>query len=107
MSGLVNNYQKLMMERIAIDKMALNNNTLNAAYRDSSETVTARYYEYIALLFTAILLIMLFFRFAGNSGVQSGGGNNFNITAFKVLIIIFFFIFYFNHKKIYNKIFIM
>ncbi len=81
----------------------LNNNTIEAAYKDSSEIVNARYYEYIALLFTAILLIMLFFRFVGNSGVQSGGGNKFNITSFKVLIIIFFFIFYFNHKKIYNK----
>ncbi len=103
MSGLVNNYQNLMAERIAIDKMTLNNNTVDAFYRDSNEIVTARYYEYIALLFTAILLIMLFFRFVGNSGVQSGGGNNFNITAFKVLIIILFIAFYFNRKKIYNN----
>ena len=104
MSGIVNNYQNLKMESIAIDKMTLHNNTVNAFYRDSSEIVTARYYEYIALLFTAILLIMLFFRFAGNSGVQSGGGNNLNITAFKVLIIILFLSFYFNRKKIYNQI---
>jgi hypothetical protein len=47
---------------------------------------------------------MLFFRFAGNSGIQSGGGNNLNINAFKVLIIILFLSFYFNRKKIYNQI---
>jgi hypothetical protein len=48
---------------------SVNNNTIDAAYRDSSEIVNAKYYEYIALLFTAILLIMLFFRFTSNNGV--------------------------------------
>jgi hypothetical protein len=81
----------------------LNNNTVEAAYRDSSEIVNARYYEYIALLFTAILLIMLFFRFnvSGNSGVQSGGSST---NIFKIVIIIIFSLFYFNRKKIYNQI---
>jgi hypothetical protein len=81
----------------------LDNNTVDAAYRDSSEIVNARYYEYIALLFTAILLIMLFFRFnvSGNSGVQSGGSAN---NTLKIIIMILFIIFYFNRKKIYNQI---
>jgi hypothetical protein len=81
----------------------LNNNTVEAAYRDSSEIVNARYYEYIALLFTAILLIMLFFRFnvSGNSGVQSGGSST---NIFKIVIIIIFSLFYFNSKKIYKQI---
>ena len=76
----------------------LDNNTVDAAYRDSSEIVNARYYEYIALLFTAILLIMLFFRFNTN-GVQSGGsGYNYNIAILKVTLIIMFIIFYINRK---------
>ena len=84
------------MERILVE-----DNTVEAAYRDSSEIVTARYYEYIAFLFAAILLIMLFFRF-NSSGVQSGGSSTNN--AFKIAIIILFALFYFNRKKIYNQI---
>ena len=81
----------------------LDNNTVEAAYKDSSEIVNARYYEYIALLFTAILLIMLFFRFASNNGVQRGGSAICPINIFKIIIIILFAVFYFNRKKIYNQ----
>jgi|LauGreDrversion4_2_1035121.scaffolds.fasta_scaffold288184_3 hypothetical protein len=83
---------------------SVNNNTVDAAYRDSSEIVNAKYYEYIALLFTAILLIMLFFRFTSNNGIQSGGSAICPTNAFKIIIIILFIVFYFNRKKIYNQL---
>jgi hypothetical protein len=95
-SNLLNNYHNLMEERIMLENVIIKNNTLNAAYNDSTTIVTARYYEYVALLFTSILLIMLFFRFNTN-GVQSGGsGCNYNITILKVLLILIFIIFYSN-----------
>ena len=84
----------------------IQNNTLNAAYNDSSIIATSRYYEYIAFLFTTILLIMLFLRFASNNGMQSGGGSgcNYNIIIIKVALVIIFIIFYINRKKIHNYI---
>jgi hypothetical protein len=97
-SNLLNNYHNLMEERIMLENVIIKNNTLNAAYNDSNIIVTARYYEYVALLFTSILLIMLFFRF-NTSEVQSGGsGCNYNITIFKVLLIVIFIIFYSNRS---------
>jgi len=82
----------------------IDNNTVEAAYKDSSEIVNKEYYEYIALLFTAILLIMLFFRYNVSSNNQSGGSTNYPINKFKIIIIILFTLFYFNRKKIYNQI---
>ena len=97
-STLSDRYHNLMEERIMLENVIMKNNTLNAAYNDSTTIVTSRYYEYVALLFTAILLIMLFFRFNTN-GVQSGGsGYNYNITILKVILIIMFIIFYINRK---------
>jgi hypothetical protein len=97
-SNLSDRYHNLMEERIMLENVIIKNNTLNAAYNDSTTIVTTRYYEYIALLFTAILLIMLFFRF-NTSGVQSGGsGCNYNINILKVLLIVIFIIFYSNRK---------
>ena len=97
-STLSDRYYNLMEERIMLENVIMKNNTLNAAYNDSTTIVTSRYYEYVALLFTAILLIMLFFRFNTN-GVQSGGsGYNYNIAILKVTLIIMFIIFYINRK---------
>jgi hypothetical protein len=90
-------------ESIALE--TIKNNTLNAAYNDSSIIITSRYFEYIAFLFTTILLIMLFFRFASNNGMQSGGsGCNYSIIIIKVALVIIFIIFYINRKKINNYI---
>lgn len=96
-STLSDRYHNLMEERIILENVIIKNNTLNAAYNDSTIIVTTRYYEYIALLFTAILLIMLFFRFNTN-GVQSGGGIK-GICISKLLIAAIFIIFYINREK--------
>lgn len=92
---------KLNEERMMVEKAILKNNTLNAAYNDSEIIVNTRYYEYIALLFVAVLLIFLFFRFNTN-GTQSGGGKNFcNIGLYKLALAIIFIIFYVNREKFY------
>jgi len=70
-----NNYQTLSDERIKIEKMVREYETLNRAYENGNINVTSNYYSYIALLFIAILLICLFFKFSF-TGSQSGGGNN-------------------------------
>ena len=90
---------KLNEERMIVEKAILKNNTLNAAYNDSTTIVNTRYYEYIALLLVAILLIMLFFRFNTN-GMQSGGGKNYcNIGLYKLALAILFIVFYVNREK--------
>jgi len=96
-------YSRLNESRLMLDRATIQNNTLNAAYNDSSIIATSRYYEYIAFLFTTILLISLFFRFSSNNGMQSGGsGCNYNIIIIKVVLVIIFIIFYINRKKIHN-----
>ena len=96
-------YRRLNEAIVMLNRATIQNNTLNAAYNDSSIIVTSRYYEYIAFLFTSILLILLFLRF-NTSGMQSGGGSgwNYNIIIIKVALVIIFIIFYINRKKINN-----
>ncbi len=92
---------KLNEEKMMVEKAILKNNTLNAAYNDSEIIVNTRYYEYIALLFVAILLIFLFFRF-NTKGMQSGGGKNYcNIGLYKLALAILFIVFYVNREKFY------
>ena len=100
-SIVLNNYHNLNKERIMVEKAILKNNTLNAAFNDSEIIVNTRYYEYIALLFVAVLLIFLFFRFNTN-GMQSGGGKNYcNIGLYKLALAIIFIVFYMNRYKFY------
>jgi hypothetical protein len=71
------NYQTLIDERIQIEKMIREYETLNRALENGNINVTSNYYSYIALSFITILLIFLFFKFSF-TGSQSGGGNNTN-----------------------------
>ncbi len=71
------NYQTLTDERIQIEKMIREYETLNRALENGNINVTSNYYSYIALSFITILLIFLFFKFSF-TGSQSGGGNNTN-----------------------------
>ena len=93
---LKNIYSDLMKQRLSIKNEINQDNTLNAAYEDGNIYVTSNYYKYIALTFTAILLILLFLQFS-ISGQQTGGGNNYlNASWFFFLLIggIFVYIFY-------------
>ena len=94
-----NNYQTLSDERIKIEKMIREYETLNSALENGTINVTSNYYSYIALVFITILLIFLFLKFS-ITGSQSGGGNDINhihnvyklLPIFLVVLAIIYFI---------------
>jgi hypothetical protein len=61
---LSNNYQTLLQERLEIDKMIRQFETLNEAYDNGNINVTSHYYFYIVLIFVVVFLIGLFMRFS-------------------------------------------
>ena len=84
---LKNIYSDLMKHRLSIKNEINQDNTLNAAYEDGAVYVTSKYYSYIALTFTAILLILLFLQFS-TSGQQTGGSNNYLNTSWCFFLLI-------------------
>lgn len=72
-AALKNNYQTLEQERLQIQQMVRQFETLNAAYENGSINVTSNYYSYIVLLFIVILLVFMLIRYSV-PGLQSGGG---------------------------------
>jgi hypothetical protein len=101
-NAMNNNYQTLSDERIQIEKMVREFETLNRAYENGNINVTSNYYIYIALLFITILLVFLLLNFSF-TGSQSGGGNNndylHNVYKFLPLFLALFAIFYFIKKN--------
>lgn len=101
-NAMNNNYQTLSDERIQIEKMVREFETLNQAYENGNSNVTSNYYSYIALIFIAILLIFLFLKFSF-TGSQSGGGNNaehlHNVYSFLPIFLALFAVFYFIKKN--------
>jgi hypothetical protein len=99
-NAMNNNYQTLTDERIEIERMVREFETLNGALENGNINVTSNYYSYIALLFITILLIFLFFKFSF-TGKQSGGGNNnyHNVYNLLPLFLAVFAIFYFIKKN--------
>jgi hypothetical protein len=97
-----NNYQNLSVERIQIEKMIREYETLSRALENGNIVVTSNYYSYITLFLIAILLILLFFKFSF-TGSQSGGGNNIdyldNVYKFLPIFLAIFAIFYFIKKN--------
>ena len=97
-----NNYQTLSDERIQIEKMIREYETLNRALENGNIVVTSNYYSYIALFLIAILLILLFFKFSF-TGSQSGGGNSIeylhNVYKLLPIFLSVFAIFYFIKKN--------
>jgi hypothetical protein len=57
--ALQNNYQTLLQERMQIDEMVMQFETINAAYENGNTNVTANYYSYIVLVLIAIFLIFV------------------------------------------------
>ena len=101
-NAMNNNYKTLSDERIQIEKMIREYETLNRALDNGNIIVTSNYYSYIALLFVAILLIFLFLKFSF-TGSQTGGRNNFdylhNVYKFMPLFLALFAILYFIKKN--------
>ena len=69
------NYKILQNERIQIEKMIHQFETLNAATKNGEINVTSNYYNYIVLLFITILLFFLLIKYSIPMS-QRGGGNN-------------------------------
>jgi 4-amino-4-deoxy-L-arabinose transferase-like glycosyltransferase len=95
---LYNNYNHLNKNNQEINSLVREFQTLNSAYRDQSQLVTTNYYNYIVLLFVALLLLFLFLRF---SEKQSGGGNTIHLDK----NIIFYFVFVVFVFIVYNILF--
>jgi NADH:ubiquinone oxidoreductase subunit 3 (subunit A) len=70
---LNNNYQTLLQDRVQIDEMVRQFETINSAYQDGNINVTSNYYVYIVLLFVVLFLLFLLINY-NLPGSQSGGG---------------------------------
>jgi NADH:ubiquinone oxidoreductase subunit 3 (subunit A) len=102
-----NNYKTLSDERIQIEKMIIEYETLNRALENGNNVVTSNYYSYIALFLIAILLILLFFKFSF-TGSQSGGGDNIDYlhNVYKLLPIflaVFAFFYFIKKNQLVNE----
>ena len=85
------NYQTLQQERLEIDKMVREYETLNSALENGNINVTSNYYSFIIYLLIAIFLIFILLRI-NLTGEQRGGGNGkFPIFLFIFLIIVIIF----------------
>jgi hypothetical protein len=85
---LQNNYNVLLEERIQIEKMVRQSETLNAAYENGNINVTSNYYSYIILIFIAIFLIFILIRYSIPNG-QRGGAMNSDFSKKSMLVFIF------------------
>lgn len=84
---LQNNYNTLVSERIEIEEIVREYETLNAAYENGNINVTSNYYNYIVYLFISIFLVLLLLRFT-LTGQQIGGGASKYFSASSWLIIL-------------------
>jgi hypothetical protein len=84
--ALQNNYQTLLQERMQIDEMVMQFETINAAYDNGNTNVTANYYSYIVLVLIAIFLIFVLIKYSIPSE-QIGGGNDLKFGTNHYLII--------------------
>ena len=101
-NSMNNSYKTLTDERIQLEKMIREHETLNRSYENGNINVTSNYYSYICLLFITILLICLFFKFSF-TGSQRGGGDNIsylhNVYKLLPIFLALFAIIYFIKKN--------
>lgn len=81
---LQNNYKILEQERMQIEELIRQYETLNSAYENGSINVKSNYYNYIMYLFVAIFLVFLLFKYSITSE-QVGGGSKFSPFIFGLL----------------------
>jgi ATP-dependent Zn protease len=89
--ALNNNYQVLANERIEIEKMIREYESLNTAYNDGDIKVNSNYFIYISLLIISLLLLFLLFKFSLPNQQRGGGkfsfNNNYLITILGLFIL--------------------
>lgn len=70
------NYKMLTKQREEIEAMIRQYGTIDTAYENGSDNVTANYYSYIVLMFVALFLVFALMRLnITGGGNQSGGGS--------------------------------
>lgn len=84
---MINNNNVLLDERIEIEKMTRQFQTIEAAYEDGNIIVNANYSNYIVLLFVVVLLILLLFRFSLYSPQYGGGHRVINASTIMPIVI--------------------
>jgi lipopolysaccharide export LptBFGC system permease protein LptF len=74
---LQHNYKILQQERMQIEDIIKQYETLNSAYEDESINTTSHYYIYVTYLLIIVFLVMLLLRYSLPAG-QVGGGMTFS-----------------------------
>lgn len=85
------NYQTLEQERLEIDEMIKEFESLNSALENGNINVTTNYYSYIMYLLITILLIFLLMRI--NLNIEQRGGGQINKSYLIYIFLIFIIIF--------------
>ena len=84
---LSNNYQELQNERLQIDEMVRQYDTLNSALQNESISLTSNYYSYILFLLIVIVLIYILFKYS-IPNQQYGGGSHIKMSG-KLMLMFF------------------
>ncbi len=90
---LEQNYNTLEQERMQIETILREYETLNSAYENGNINVTSNYYSYIIYLLIAIFLIFLLFKFSLTEQQRGGGSyKHFSNSSFIIIGISMFVI---------------
>jgi hypothetical protein len=101
---LINQFYQLVEERKRIDNMINEYQTLDQEQKQGSIKINQNYYSFVLLLFLAIIVLFILYKFFGSStntstSTQYGGDSSINIfyIIFGVFLFILFAKFIFNH----------
>jgi lipopolysaccharide export LptBFGC system permease protein LptF len=78
------NYNKLMKERIHIEEIAKEFQTVDSAYNNGSITLTSHYYSYIVFIFVVLFLLFLLFKFTIFNPQRGGGSTSKKVSFMKI-----------------------
>ena len=90
---LNNNYNILQDERIQIENIINQYETINSAYEDGKITVNTNYYSYILYLFIAVFLVILLFKTTLSNSQIGGGEHHLKLTPLLFIFLCFVIIF--------------
>lgn len=95
---LQTNYNALGEDKIKIEQIIREYETLNSAYENGNIYVTSNYYYYILFMIIAIILTIIMFSFSFSTG-QKGGGKGIKPKLFGVIFGIFAMYILYNTTK--------
>ena len=97
---LQNNYSILEKERIKINEIIKQTETLNSDLENGNINITSNYYIYILLIIVAIFLIFITFKYSGRSEQKGGGHLKFNMSLLFMFILLGLIIIFNSYIKI-------